>query len=378
MKKTRKRILWVVIILIIIAGIWWEANKKPSLTGEVIKIGILEPLTGVRAEAGEYFKKGLDLALAEINNDSNKRYQLDLIFEDTQYNPAIAVTAFNKLTDLNEVKYVVGAFGSSSTLAVAPIAERKKIILITPGSQSAAVSQAGDYIFRTQINTAQEAPFMAKFIKSITNNKKIHILAINTDYSPSYMKYLIPTLEENDVTVGLVEKFGSKETDYRTQLLKLKSSNAEYILLLGTPNNMGQILKQAQELGIEATFFGSSTAEGKDLLEVGGNAVKNFYYAYPYNNDSNIKSMKTYREKYLAKYNEIPEMLSANIYDTIYMLHNCFEQVGDDVDKVKSCLYGIKEYKGASGVLLFDKNGDVVKPFLIKTVENGKFVPYQD
>jgi len=255
MTKTGKTVLWIIIIIIVICLIWWGASKKPSLTGEVIKVGILEPLTGVRAEAGEYFKRGLDLALAEINSDLNKKYQLELVFEDTQYDPAIAVTAFNKLKDIDKVGYVIGAHGSSNTLAVAPIAEENKIILITPGSQSTAISQAGDYIFRTQINTAQEAPFIAEFIAGISGDKPVHVLGLNTDYSLSYMKNLTPAFEENGVTMGLFEKFDPKETDYRTQLLKLKASNAEYILLLAIPKHAGQILKQVQELGIKSNFF---------------------------------------------------------------------------------------------------------------------------
>jgi len=129
-------------------------------------------------------------------------------------------------------------------------------------------------------------------------------------------------------------------------------------------------------LALKATFFGSSPVEGEDLLKIGGEATEDFFYVYPYNDASDTTSMKTYREKYIAKYNETPEMLSANIYDTLHILSICFEQVGDDIDQVKSCLYGIKDYQGASGILSFDENGDVIKPFLIKTIKNGQFVPY--
>jgi len=374
MNKSNQIIIAIIIVIILIVVFY---NPAPEERG-IIKIGILEPLTGIRAEAGNYYQKGLDLALPEINNDSSKKYQLELIYEDTQYDPKIGLTAFNKLKEFDNVNYIIGAHGSSVTLTVAKSAEESKIILITAGSQSSAISEAGDYIFRTQINTAQEAPFLAKLITEIAGNKSIHVLGLNTDYTVAYMENLIPALEENGGKLGLVEKFDPKEADYRTHLLKAKGADAEYILLLAVPNQAGQILKQAKELNINATFIGSSPVEGEDLLKIGGEAAEDLIYIYPYDDASDITSMKTYRNKYLEEYNEKPEMLSANIYDTLHILSFCFEKTGDNVESVKDCLYGIKNYKGASGILSFDENGDIVKPFITKTVKNNQFVLYEE
>lgn len=376
MNKTLQTIIGIaVIVVIVVLIIIFGGEKKKE---GVIRVGILEPLTGIRAEAGKYYQKGLDLALPEINNDSGKKYQLELIYEDTQYDPKVGLTAFNKLKEFDNVKYVIGAHGSSVALTVAKVAEESKIILITAGSQSSAISEAGDYIFRTQINTAQEAPFLAKFLKQVAGDRPIHVLGLNTDYTVAYMNNLAPALEKEGGKLGLVEKFDPKEADYRTHLLKAKGAGAEYILLLAVPNQAGQILKQAKELGIKATFIGSSPIEGEDLLEIGGEAAEDLLYIYPYDDASDITSMKTYRKKYMAEYNEKPEMLSANIYDTLHILSLCFEKASDNVDGVKDCLYGVKDYKGASGILSFDENGDIVKPFIMKTVKNGEFVPLED
>jgi len=87
--------------------------------------------------------------------------------------------------------------------------------------------------------------------------------------------------------------------------------------------------------------------------------------------------MKVFREKYLYVYGKKNEILAPNGYDTLYLLSNCFEKVGIDVDKVKQCLYDTKNYHGASGLISFDENGDVSKPFIVKIVRNRTFVKYE-
>jgi branched-chain amino acid transport system substrate-binding protein len=380
MNKTTKIIIGIIVAIVVVGGIWYGVSREQTRVPaeKVIKVGILAPFSGARAEAGEYFKKGLNLTLNEINSDKEKKYKISLIFEDTQYDPKIAVTTFNKLKDIDHVKYVVGLQGSSEVLAVAPIAEENKIILITPAAQSADISKAGDYIFRTQISLVQEAPFWAKFIATKINNEPLHVLVLNTDYGSSYLDFFTPALKENGGKLGVVEKVDLNNTDFRTQLLKIRFNNPNFVLLITTPKLGGQILKQAKELDIKSTFFATSPIEGEDFIKTGGEATEDILYPYPYNDSSNIISMKSYREKYIAKYNEKPEMLSANIYDTVNLLSLCFERIGDNVDKVKDCLYSIKDYQGASGVLSFDSNGDVVKPLIIKIVKNGQFVPYSE
>ena len=101
-------------------------------------------------------------------------------------------------------------------------------------------------------------------------------------------------------------------------------------------------------------------------------------YPYPFDDESDISSQKSFQDKYIEEYGEKSEMLSANGFDSLMLLSSCFEKVGNNVEKVKSCLYSIKNYQGASGVLSFDENGDVSKPFILKTVKNGQFVKYEE
>ena len=373
-----KKIIWLIVAIVIVGGliIWQQKNIQPKTDKQAVKIGVLIPLTGTRAEGGRYDKNGLELALAEINNDKSKKYQVNLVYEDTQYDPKLAVTSFNKLTNLDKVNYVIGPHGSSEVLAVAPIAEQNKIILITPAAQSTDITKAGDYIFRTQINISQEVPFLADFIYSQAQNEPVHLMLLNTEYGSSFLANYKPYYERLGGKIGLVEKYETTSTDFRSQLTKIKEQNPQYIYLATLPKQGAMIIKQSKELGIKAKFFATAPVEGKELLEIGKQAVEGLIYSYPYDEESDNVVMKKYRENYQAKYNEANEMYSASFYDTLHILSNCLEKVGDNIESVKTCLYETQNYQGASGLLSFDKNGDLSKPFIFKTVKDGQFVKY--
>ena len=164
-KKTCFGLVNLILIFLIIL----LTSCTPSPTAEVVeketvKIGSVLPLTGPSSDLGQYTREGLLLGLEEINANPALKYNYELIFEDSTYNPTVGVTAINKLISIDGVKYVIGAQGSSVTLAIAPVAERNKVILITPSSQSDKISQAGDFIFRTQVNTAQDARFVSNYL----------------------------------------------------------------------------------------------------------------------------------------------------------------------------------------------------------------------
>jgi len=348
--------------------------------GKEIKIGAMGPLTGVRAMGGTYMRNGLEMALEEINSKVGiKGRQIKLVYEDTQYKPDITVSAFRKLVDAKGISLIIGFQNSSCLLAVAPIAEKKKVICIGYGTQSNKISEAGDYIFRTQIASRQEIPVISDFIKHKLKISKIGVLYLNTDYGVEYKDIFKQVFEDKlGGKIVSMESFEVGTTDYRTQLKKVFQHNPRAIFIIGASKHVGMIIKQAKELGIKTQFIASSPVESRDVLEIAGELADGIIYPYPYDIKSQDKLQKAFRLKYEKRYGMMPNMLAANAYDALKILAITIEKCGgEDVECIKDELYKVKNYHGASGVLSFDENGDVHKPIIIKTIKNGKFVEYK-
>jgi branched-chain amino acid transport system substrate-binding protein len=372
-----KKIIWGIIAIIAIVLFWQFGNKKIEPIG-TIKIGAVMPLSGSRADAGEQGRQGLMIAKEEINKDSSRAYKIELLFEDSKYEPQAAVAGLKKLIDVDSVKYVIGAYGSSETLAIAPIAEQQRVILITPASQSDAITKAGDYIFRLMHNTAQEAPFIGPFITDRMKSNELHFIGIKTEVTPSYIKNITPVLERANKKVGLIEEFDTKASDFRTQLIKIKSKNPTDIFIIAQPAQVGLILKQANDLDMYKNVqYYSLGTEGSEIVTVGGKLVDGLIYTFSYDAFGSEKQVVDFHQKFLKIYNREPDGTAANAYDALYLLSDCFEKVGNEVDNVKSCLYETKNRVGASGIFSIDENGDAQKNLIIKTIRDGKFVKYE-
>jgi branched-chain amino acid transport system substrate-binding protein len=367
------KIIWIIAAVIAVIGLgYWSQSVAPT---EVVKVGVIAPLTGAQAEVGGYIKSGLQLAEEEINKGG--RQKISLIFEDSQYKPDLAVAGIRKLIDVDKVHYVIASEGSSQSLAVAPIAEQNKVVLMVPLSQASQLTEAGDYIFRSQVNVQQEVDFLAPVVFKMMGSKKVGVMVLNNDYGVDNIEKFSKAYSALGGQIGVTEKFNSTDKDFRTSLLKIKADKPEAVYIIGVRNLVGTIIKQAAELGLSVKFFSTSAMEGKSFLDTAGVFGEGIVYPYPFDENSPFPTQKEYQEKYLAKFGSRSEQNAANSYDALMLINYCLNKVGDSSEGVKNCLYKVKDFPGATGSLTFDQNGDVSKSFILKTVKNGQFVPYK-
>jgi len=376
-----KYILGIVIVIILISALVYSFSKRradqPAATKPVIKIGVAAPLSGVRADAGEFTKNALVLAEEKINSNKLSEYHLQFVYEDTKYEPKTAVSVVNKLIEVDRVNYIIGPYGSSEVLAAVPVAEKAQRIVLLPGAQSDEVSQLGDHVFRLVHHTSQEAPVFGAFLAEHMKSESLPFLAINTGVTPSYLENVPPVLEQRGKKLGMVEKFEATDTDFRTQLLKIKQTNPTDLMVIATPKQTGLILKQADELGLKVQFY-SIGVEGPELVATAGSLADGLFYPYSYDSTASSDQVRQFHENYLKRFGMENDTIAANVYDAAMLLSQCLEKTGDNVEQVKDCLYQTKDYPGASGTFSIDQNGDAVKHLIIKTIRDGKLVKYQD
>jgi len=366
--------IWIGVLILIIAAlavslIVTQTKKEP----EEIKIGAIFALTGDAAMYGESAKNGLELAIEELNKKLLDK-KITVVYEDNQGDPSKAVSSFQKLADVDKVKYIIGPLGTPEVLAIAPIAEKKKIIILTPTSSGPQLTQAGDYIFRNCMSDLIEGAALAEFVFKELKTRTAGILYINNDYGIGLRDAFKKRFDVLGGEILAEESFRRGDTDFRTQLLKIKFKNPRVLLLTGYAE-MGRILKQARELGIEIQVVSTSNFEMPEILEIAGNAAENIYYTYQgFDIESEEEVVKKFTNSYRAKYNKNPDIFAALTYDAMKILAKAIERGGTDVENVKKELYGIKNFIGVTGKTSFDKNGDVIKPIGIKKVEDSKFI----
>jgi branched-chain amino acid transport system substrate-binding protein len=340
------------------------------------KIGVILPLSGDAASYGLSLKSGMDLAVTYANKTTSDQPHFELLYEDSKAEPSAAVTAFQKLITVDQVKVVIGPFTSSEVLAIAPVAEERRVVLLAPTASAPSITRAGDYIFRITPSDEFDGGVLARFAASKLGAKTASILFSNTDYGVGVEKSFRNQFSELGGTVELELAFSSGTKDFRAQLVQLKKVRSNSILLVGM-KELGYVLKQAKEIGVKSQFLATGLFEDTDIMKVAGSAANGVYYSYPsFKVNSSRDEVKEFVEKYRRQFQKDPDVLAAYGYDAVNIVVQAYTKSNSDT--IKKNLYETQGFKGATGEMSFDQNGDVVKTFGIKRVVDGKFEWYLD
>ena len=367
-----KKIIGVIVIILAIClvgvvslnttGLFAQSNES------TIKIGYLGPLSGGAASIGEGQVKAIELAVSQINSQGGiNGSKIELIVEDGQCDAKGAVDAMNKLTNIDNVSYIIGGQCSSETIAIAPIAEEKHILLLSPLSSNPTITSAGDYIFRNYPSDSYQGKIAAEYITNNLNVKKVAILSCLDDWCVGLKNEFKINFELLGGNVTTVEEFVKDSIDLKTQLTKIKNSGAELVYMPAYSTSTISAIKQAKELGIEIKFFGGDAWEESTIWSEVSNISQGFMYTMPKPIVSN--EFETEFEKMFPK-SEIT-LAATNNYDALKIIANAIKIVGNDSTKVKNYLYTMPLYNGVSGDIEFDQNGDLKKSkYVVKQIQN--------
>jgi len=373
---SRKNISVVIVIgVIIILGLYFSI--KNTNTG-VIKIGFIGPLSGDAADIGETVLNGARLAEKEINalGGINGR-QIEIVYEDGKCNGKDAVTAGQKLINIDKVKYIAGGICSGEVFSFAPLAEEARVVVISPSATNPDIANLGDYIFRNAPNDGLRGIVIADRLIAMGFSKPA-IVSEKTDYSQGLRTAYIERLKEKGVTVASDEQYETGEIDFKSILSKVKQSGADALFIAAqTPTNIVRLAKQARSIGIKAQFI-TSEFNGPDVLS-GGSDVEGLLIAVASDlaqNDQARLMVENYKKDF-GKDIRYAYYVGAE-YDAIKILAQAIASVGDNSQKVKDYLYGIKSYDGTIGTYHFETNGDVDGVgFVFQQVKNNVSVPIQ-
>jgi len=363
----------IILVLVILGGIGY--NLITPTNAVVVNIGHIGPLTGDAAMYGEMEKQGIDLAVAETEaNGGIKGDQLKVIHEDDQANPTSATNAINKLITVDKVVAVIGELQSTTTLAIAPIAERNKVVLISHAANSNKLSGIGEYIFRIYPTNTEEGQKLVELASSLnlTNGATLYV---NNDFGTDLESAVDKAFTENGGSIAISEGYNPDATDFRTQLTKIQAKNPSVIFLLGYPKDMAMILRQAKEIGLKSQFLADDTFNLPQIIDWSGNATEGVIFVVPSNGDPS--RWQDFNQKIKGKYGENATIITAMAYDATKLLVAAMENSGTTSDAIKTGLTQIKDYPGVTGNITFDKNHDVVtRLFDTQIVKGGKFVEY--
>lgn len=355
-------------------------NGTKSNTKQPIKIGAVLPLTGDSSAWGDQGKKGIESAVREINETGGIDGQpIEVVYEDSQANPRLAVSAISKLISVDKVPAVVGDIVSATTLTMAPVAEENKAVLIAPSASAPAITDAGQFIYRVWPSDLLEGSELAKWSAN-KGYKKVSIVYISTDYGLGLSKVFQQTFESLGGAILSSQGYPQEETNFKPYLTRVKSENPDAVYLISYYKDAALALKQAKEIGLGVQFLGATAVESPELVKLAGTSAEGLIYPTIVDFDpaNPNDSQRIFIENFRKAYNVDPDWAGSHAHDALIVIAEAMRAGARTGDEIRQAIDKRREFSGVTGRIIFNDKGDVIdKPVAIKTVRNGKFEPYK-
>jgi branched-chain amino acid transport system substrate-binding protein len=379
MKKMAVRFAFIVSILFLLYGLAFSA--------EPVKIGVVYPLTGVSAAAGSYQKAGVEIARDKFNAEGGIAGRpVTILVEDGANDPAQSVSAAEKLITRDKVDALIAAWGSSPTLAVsASVTKKYGVPQVVDTASSVKVTlvdgkRPNPWLFRTSATSRMEAEGLEKTLVSKMGFSKVAFMAVNNDWGRGAAEEFGKIVKKAGGTVVTTEIINADATDFLTQLTKIKSTDANSIIVTTDQSQVSLILKQQKQLGMNLkvlTTGGGIVPEGLVLLSgaeaaEGVNIITFFAPWFP-EMAKDPKEAKWFSDEYLKRGNAAKGFGECfRGYDGMKALKAAMDLAkSTDKEKVRASFAKVDAW-GLSGRIKFDEFGQSSPNILVIQVKNGK------
>src|SRR6266852_8538727 len=360
-----KRLLALGLVLALIGA---QAPVLAKSQGPV-KIGVIQPLSGSVAASGNYIRMGAEIARDWINGKGgvNGR-KVELVIEDNKSDPKEAASAAEKLIVRDKVPAIMGAWGSSMTLAAMPKLEEYGVPMVVETSSAASITKRGNpWIFRISPPSEMEALGLEQYVDKLAV-KRVDFLAVNTDWGRGSITAFGDMLKKKGAAVGVAEFMDQSATDMNAQITKIKATGGDTLFLTTAVEQITLVMKQAQEqrLGRKIVTTGGSSSPTQLIKQAGAAAEGSYHIVFfmPWFPEAmpDGRLAKAFVDEW-AKRGHPFEGLTEGFrgHDGIATIVEAIKGAGkDDPKAVRDALWKVN-ITGVSGPIKFEKDGPAGK-----------------
>jgi branched-chain amino acid transport system substrate-binding protein len=369
-------VLFSAIALASLAGCSEEAKEQPASAAApaastapaapaakaaptVIQIALAGPKTGPVAQYGDMQFIGAQMAIEQINKAGGvDGAMLEGVVYDDACDPKQAVAVANKVVN-DGISFVVGHLCSSSTQPASDIYEDEQVLMITAASTSPEITARGQQlVFRTIGLDSLQGPTAANFIAESIKPQNIAIIHDKQQYGEGIATMVKQTLEGKGLQVAVFEGINAGDKDFSALVAKLKQANVDFVYYGGYHPELGLLLRQSAEKGLEARFMGPEGVGNSEISAIAGAASEGLLVTLPKSFDQDPKNqalVAAFKEK-----NQDPSgAFVFPAYAAVQVIAEAIDKADStDTAKVAATLRA-NSFETPTGTLAFDEKGDL-------------------
>ena len=370
----------IVVVLVMVLALGLLVSGCGTAASNTITVGVVGPMTGDSAEAGQEMANAIKMAVDEFNTSGvikGKTITLDI--QDDQGNPNQAAIIAQKFVD-EKVTAVIGHWGSGATAAGIPIYQKGQtpVLAPTPSSPTLIKLPEDSYIFRTADSQEVEGGILADLFVNKLGKKNIAILYANSDWGNANHQSLILNLAKVGANIVYDKSYTpGQNIDFQAPLTAIAAAKPDLVYFGAEYNDAALLCRQAREMGIKQTISGSGVDYAETFITLGGKSVEGVYVTTLFSPDSPDPRDKAFIESFTKLYGKAPTVNASESYEGAKVMFEAIRIGGTDRTKVRDALENMKDFIAFNRPVSFSptNHNSFNTHYVILQVKDGKFTP---
>ncbi|MEJ2582176.1 MAG: penicillin-binding protein activator [Acidobacteriota bacterium] len=343
-------------------------------------VGVVLPTTGAAASYGESIESGIRLALADSRERNELPTGFEVLWADTGSDPDRAVAEFRRLVEEQDTKMVVGGATSAEAAAMIAEADRLEVVCLSPSASAPGLARQSRYFFRIYPSDELEGHTAANFLHERLGKHAVILFTGDTEYvrgiKPEFLKQYQQALGGDVVADIELAREGWKQN--ATEVLNTSGVNAAYVV--GYAEEILEVIQFLDALGFDGRIVTTSAIYSGQVIREAGTAAENVMFPLPpFDRTSEKEPVLSFVNKYMDTYQRAPDVFAAHGYDAMGLTIQVMNLANppETMEILKALNFGVTEFMGVTGPILFDDYGDVKHYPMMFIVNGGQVLSYQ-
>ncbi|WP_367565350.1 ABC transporter substrate-binding protein [Lacrimispora sp.] len=384
MRKAITAVLTLTLAASVLTGCGGSTNSSGGTTSggsttaaaseEPIKIGVIAPVTGDRAEAGKSVWLSFEIAIQDINAKGGVLgRQVELVREDSKADSKEAVELAKKMVDNKDVVAVLGPMTSAEAIACSPIFDEGGLVELAPVASNNEYAVMSPWSFTVAGRQSAEMPyFVEKILSEYSDTKSIGVIYVNDDWGVSSIESLTPACEKAGIEITTAENFAAGEKDFTAILTKIRQTNPESLVIMTQAAEGSLILNQVAAMGWDVNTIGVGAMYSDQVIQLAGEKANGLVAPSCFFLSEDDAPAWEYAAKFEKEAGFKPTIHGPLSYDAALVLCDAIERADSTGrEAIREALQATKGFKGLAGDYEFTEDGDMIRQYRVLQVEDG-------
>jgi branched-chain amino acid transport system substrate-binding protein len=344
-----------------------------------VRIGFLGPLSGsVMVPQGLQMLNGATLAMEEANKKGGYH---GLPFKLMPHNDVgLWGAAANEVVKMDDEKdwVFLGSIDDNVSHIALRAALKLEIPMVCTGDPDPTFTETNiPWVIRVISDDRASSYALLNYIHEKEGHTRVAVIRANNRYGRVGIKEYADAAVRVGHPILIEERFNDGETDFKSQIEKIKKTSPDAILIWGNAKESALILQQLRAMGLNQPIYGSDRMVSQEFLKIAGSQAEGVITTCQYNPDSDSPKLKAFQASYLKRFGVEPDVFAAHAYDGMNIIIDAIRKVGLNRVLIRDVLVDLKtfqNYQGVTGKIVLDQSWNDIGDIFMAEVRQGKFV----